>query len=230
MTTISALPEPPGPTDSLATFNARAFAFLGALPGFRTEANTVAGEINAASAAADVSEAGAAASAAAALASELAAGASASAAAAGAGAAIWVSGTTYAIGDVRWSPVTRYVYRRITAGAGTTDPSADATNWVVASSGGPQLVVSASASNSVLQGQHLECTAAGAGAQTLPATPALGAGDVWIGHQNGRVDNTVDPGSNNINGQSGVMTIGNPYRLLQLRWVGGTFGWRILSV
>ena len=75
---------------------------------------------NAASAAADSSEAGAAASAAAALASELAAGASASAAAAGAGAAIWVSGTTYAIGDVRWSPVTRYVYRRITAGAGTT--------------------------------------------------------------------------------------------------------------
>lgn len=230
MTTISALPEPPGPTDSLATFNARAFAFLGALPTLRSEINTVAGEINSAASAAGASETAADVSEAAALVSATAAAGSAQAAAASAGAATWVSGTTYAIGDVRWSPVTRHVYRRITAGAGTTDPSADATNWVLASSGGPQLVTSASASNALLQGQHLECTAAGAGAQTLPATPVLGAGDVWVGHQNGRNDNTVDPGANNINGQSGVMTIGNPYRLLQLRWVGGSFGWRILSV
>lgn len=42
----------------------------------------------------------------------------------------WISGTTYAIGDVTWSPVTFYAYRRKTAGAGTTDPSADATNWI----------------------------------------------------------------------------------------------------
>lgn len=41
----------------------------------------------------------------------------------------WVSGTTYAVGDARWSPVTKISYRRIVAGAGTTDPSADATNW-----------------------------------------------------------------------------------------------------
>ena len=41
----------------------------------------------------------------------------------------WISGTTYAIGDVTWSPITFYAYRRKTAGAGTTDPSADATNW-----------------------------------------------------------------------------------------------------
>lgn len=42
----------------------------------------------------------------------------------------WISGTTYAIGDVTWSPATFYAYRRKTAGAGTTDPSADATNWI----------------------------------------------------------------------------------------------------
>jgi hypothetical protein len=42
----------------------------------------------------------------------------------------WISGTTYAIGDVTWSPTTFYAYRRKTAGAGTTDPSADATNWI----------------------------------------------------------------------------------------------------
>lgn len=42
----------------------------------------------------------------------------------------WISGTTYAIGDVTWSPITFYAYRRKTAGAGTTDPSADGTNWI----------------------------------------------------------------------------------------------------
>jgi len=41
----------------------------------------------------------------------------------------WISGTTYAIGDVTWSPTDFQAYRRKTAGAGTTDPSADATNW-----------------------------------------------------------------------------------------------------
>ena len=50
-------------------------------------------------------------------------------AATSAGAAAWVSGTTYAIGDFRYSPATFAIFRRITAGAGTTDPSADATNW-----------------------------------------------------------------------------------------------------
>lgn len=43
----------------------------------------------------------------------------------------WISGTTYAIGAAVWSPATSLSYRRLTAGAGTTDPSADATNWRV---------------------------------------------------------------------------------------------------
>lgn len=46
-----------------------------------------------------------------------------------AGAIKWISGTTYAIGDARWSPADLQTYRRRTAGAGTTDPSADTTNW-----------------------------------------------------------------------------------------------------
>lgn len=41
----------------------------------------------------------------------------------------WVSGTTYAIGDARYSTANFQAYRRKTAGAGTTDPSADPTNW-----------------------------------------------------------------------------------------------------
>lgn len=55
--------------------------------------------------------------------------AAAAAAATSAGAVAWVSGTTYGLGAVVWSPANRRIYRRIVAGAGTTDPSADGTNW-----------------------------------------------------------------------------------------------------
>ena len=55
----------------------------------------------------------------------------AASAALAAGAVIWVTGLTYAVGDVRYSPLTYLVYRRIIAGAGSTDPSLDSTNWVV---------------------------------------------------------------------------------------------------
>lgn len=61
------------------------------------------------------------------------AAASATAAAVASGVGAWVSGTTYAIGDCRYSPIDFRTYRRKTAGAGTTDPSADATNWLVLS-------------------------------------------------------------------------------------------------
>ncbi len=56
---------------------------------------------------------------------------SAANAAMSAGATVWVSGTTYAIGDTRYSPITNQIYRRKTAGAGTTDPSSDSTNWAL---------------------------------------------------------------------------------------------------
>lgn len=48
----------------------------------------------------------------------------------GSGAAPWVSGTTYAVGKVVLSPADNYQsYVRVIAGAGTTDPSSDSTNW-----------------------------------------------------------------------------------------------------
>ena len=50
-------------------------------------------------------------------------------AAAEVGASKWISGTTYASGDLAWSPVNYRTYRRITAGGGVTDPSLDAVNW-----------------------------------------------------------------------------------------------------
>lgn len=111
---ITSLPTPPTRSDPV-NFNSRADAFLTALPTFATEANTLQADVNAKQTAASNS-------AAAALASELASAASSTA-------TVWVSGTTYSVGNVRFSPVNYLSYRRKTAGAGTTDPSADSTNW-----------------------------------------------------------------------------------------------------
>jgi len=47
-----------------------------------------------------------------------------------AGETAWVSGATYAIGDIRIRTETHKRYKRITAGAGTTAPESDAVNWL----------------------------------------------------------------------------------------------------
>lgn len=121
---ITPLPTPPSRNDP-TNFAARGDAFLGALPTFATEANALAVDVNA-----DAVSAAAA---------EVAATAAASAATAAANVTKWVSGTTYAEGVVVWSPITYLSYRRKTAGAGTTDPSADNTNWAQAAGTGDVL-------------------------------------------------------------------------------------------
>ena len=114
MTTITPLPTPPS-RDDPTNFRTRGDAFLGALPTFGSEANALAGEVNA--------------NATAAASSATAAAASATEAASVSGVALWVSGTTYAAGVCVWSPADYQTYRRKSGGAGTTDPSADSTNW-----------------------------------------------------------------------------------------------------
>lgn len=42
---------------------------------------------------------------------------------------LWVSGTAYAAGKVVWSPTDYQYFMRKSAGAGSTDPSSDTTNW-----------------------------------------------------------------------------------------------------
>lgn len=119
-----------------STFSAEADTHLSELALFQSQANVLAAEVsdNATTATAQAGiatdKAGeASASAGAALASENNASGFVTDAAAAAGATIWVSGTTYAIGNARFSPINFATYRRKTAGAGTVDPSLDATNW-----------------------------------------------------------------------------------------------------
>jgi hypothetical protein len=118
---ITPLPTPPS-RDDPTNFATRADAFLGALPDFATEANALAVDVNAdaVAAAADAADAVAA----------------AAAATAAANVTKWVSGTTYTEGVVVWSPITYLSYRRKSTGGGTTDPSADSTNWAQAAGTG----------------------------------------------------------------------------------------------
>jgi hypothetical protein len=84
--------------------------------------NPFVGQANALEANVNAKELAASASAAAAAASELAAANTANVAA-------WVSGTTYAVGVNRYDTTDFLTYRRKTAGAGTTRPGLDPTNW-----------------------------------------------------------------------------------------------------
>jgi len=132
---ITALPTPPSRSDS-STFAARSDAFLGALPAFGTEANAVQVTVTTKETEAITSASTASASAATAASNAATAGThagsalvNANATAASTNAPLWVSGTTYSAGKLVYSSVTARTYRRVITGAGTTDPSADTTNW-----------------------------------------------------------------------------------------------------
>jgi hypothetical protein len=71
----------------------------------------------------------------------------------------WVSGATYGYGVVVWSPLDFLSYRRKVAGAGTIDPSLDATNW--ASLNG--LSDSSTTSNSIDTGEKTFTVSTGKG-------------------------------------------------------------------
>lgn len=126
---ITPLPSAPLPTDTTAQFNTKAFAWVAALDTFTTEANALAVATNTNETNAEAAEVNAEAAQAAAEAAQLAAENAAAAAVLTANVELWVSGTTYAIGDNVYSPIDFGTYRRKTNGGGTTDPSADSTNW-----------------------------------------------------------------------------------------------------
>jgi len=127
--TITPLPTPPSRSTDPTNFAIEADAFVAALPEFVTDANAQASYLDGLASTVDGDATAAAASAAAAFTSENNAEAAAAAAAASADVVLWVSGTTYAVGNNVFSPLNYQTYRRKTNGAGTTDPSLDGTNW-----------------------------------------------------------------------------------------------------
>jgi len=126
-TAPTAVPDFPAVGD--AAYNTKAYAWAQALPTFGTQLTAVGTTTynNAVEAAASAATASGYVSTVAGSASAAAASAVSAAEVANAGA--WVSGTTYAQGGCVWSPTSFLTYRRKTAGAGTTDPASDPTNW-----------------------------------------------------------------------------------------------------
>ncbi len=140
-----------------------------------------------------------------------------------ANAVAWVSGTTYAMGDVRYSPADRRLYRRLTAGAGATDPSGDATNWALLNTERP-LVQVAGTTQTALAGFDYELRNVAATTVTLPASPSSGDPPIRLWIENGLTTNVINPSGSTINGVAGNMTYDIVYSNPTFRFVNGT--WR----
>lgn len=164
------MPPAPLPTNPREVFSARTFAFYAAMENFITQLNgaitwvasqlaTIAGHAaTTTSASAD-------------------AVAAAGAAAASAGATKWQPGTAYADGAVVWSPVTYQTYRRMGAGGGAVDPSADTAAWAPQDREAVGAVISISANAAAVRFCTYELGNAALALQ-LPAAPARGD---WVG-------------------------------------------------
>jgi len=115
-----------------ATFDADTENILNSLEGLPTPFNTFGSQANALAVTinTDASTASAAA---------LTAAAAQIAVEAASNAKTWVSGQTYALHDVAISIADNKPYRRIIAGAGTTDPSLDGTNWEIVAPNGIEI-------------------------------------------------------------------------------------------
>lgn len=143
----------------------------------------------------------------------------------------WVSGTTYAEGDVRWSPANYQTYRRKSAGAGATDPSADTTNWAAINDF--VLTIVTGTSHSASAGQDLVLTNAALTTVTLPATPVSG-NRIRVTVCNGLLTNVVARNGSYLNcGPTGTplaedMTLINPMKSYLFVYINATYGWRLM--
>lgn len=207
----------PPSTESPVNFDARGDATLGSLPALITQENALA-TVNYANAVDAYN------SALAAQASEASALGAATAAQTSAGAAVWVSGASYTLGQAAYSTVNMRVYRRTVAGAGTTDPSADPSNWAGINSDLLPVVVVGTAQAASANCWYL-LTNVAATTVTLPAAPANGD-TVWVTVANSLFANVIARNGKTIMGLSEDMTIDKPYATARLRY--GNNSWRIL--
>jgi len=220
---VTALPTPPS-TASPTLFDSAADAFLGALPTFQSDHNALAENVYSNAVDAASSAQAASTSAGQSSASADSAAANAVAAATSAGAPLWVSGTSYSIGNVCYSPANKRVYRRITAGAGTTDPANDPTNWKVIDTA-PAVVIVSATSQTAVASMHYVLTNVAATTVTLPAAPA--SGDVVaVTVSNGLLTNVIGRNGKTIMGIAENMLIDNAYATIELRFLNNT--WRLV--
>lgn len=122
----------------------------------------------------------------------------------GLSAALWVSDTTYALGALVRSPATGYLYRRLIAGAGTTDPSSDATNWRLMTSMGFPIVIVNAASHSVQPRTCALVTFSGQCTLVMPSVPDVQF-ECEIRIANGRWDNLMDGSGNALEGHADTL-------------------------
>lgn len=229
MSVIDPLPPPPDPSDSLAVFNSKAFAFWGAMPDMREQINVVVGEVNTNATNAATSAATATTKAAEAYDYAGDAAAAAAAAATSAGAAPWASGN-YNAGQAARSTVDYRIYVARTTGGKPTDPSADATNWALASGNDLQLIaVTGTSQTAAVNGRYVLKNAA---ATTLTAPPSPQVGDQFaVKWTNGRYDNVINWNSAKHESSSdATLTLnGSPRGALRFVYIDATVGWGAIA-
>lgn len=218
--TIDALPTPPSSADP-ATFNAKADAFVGALPTFVAQANATADAVNADAAAAAASSTSAATQAAAAAASAGSATGSANTAAASAsfkGAWSSLSGALNKPASVLHNGAYWLLLNNL-ANVATSQPGVSA-DWQPFSPVLPIVAIAATTSAAPFTRYHMTtaCTL------TLPAAPAVGTMVQWSCAQS-ISGGAIDPGAEKINGTTGAMSLNVPNTRGTLVYSGSTLGW-----
>lgn len=153
--------------------------------------------------------------------------ASAAAAALSTGVAVWVSGSSYAQYVVVISPTDFQNYRRISAGAGVTDPSLDPANWRIINYDKNWVVKTAN--YTAVNGERIMAnTTAGAFIITLPASPGLGWKVSISDYKNmfGTNKLTIARNGSLIEGLAEDMDITSRGYARNLEYVDSTIGWK----